>query len=163
MTDLHTAARMARELLSEAINYTSSQAFSPSMTRDIAKGLADLDQALEQPQDEFQHGTCAECGVTSTDNSMHALYCVDCISKMEQPQPEPVARVTGYYAGRCVIEPLNRALVMPDGMALYTHPPHREWQGLSDDEQFKLAKDSMDKSRHWLVAQVEAALKARNA
>ena len=47
-------------------------------------------------------------------------------SYMSVPQyehPDPVAYVTGYYGGRCVIEPLNPAMVMPSGMALYTTPP----------------------------------------
>ena len=44
----------------------------------------------------------------------------------QQEKQEPVAYVSGYYAGRCVIEPLNRAMVMPDGMALYTTPPQRQ-------------------------------------
>ena len=35
---------------------------------------------------------------------------------------EPVARVTGYHAGRCVIEPLDHVSVFPTGMAVYTHP-----------------------------------------
>ncbi len=35
---------------------------------------------------------------------------------------EPVARVMGYHGGRCVIEPLNPAVVLPVGIALYTHP-----------------------------------------
>ena len=48
---------------------------------------------------------------------------------------EPVARVVGYYAGRCVIEPLDRAMVMPDNMALYAHSqPKREWLGLTPEE-----------------------------
>ena len=42
------------------------------------------------------------------------------LAKVEQG--EPVARVTGYHAGRCVIEPLDRATVFPAGMAVYTHP-----------------------------------------
>ena len=46
---------------------------------------------------------------------------------LEQPaQQEPVARVVGYYAGRCVIEPLDPAAVMPNNMALYTRPQARE-------------------------------------
>ena len=40
--------------------------------------------------------------------------------------------------------------------------PKREWVGLTDDEELKLAQDSMGKSRHWLVAQVEAKLKEKN-
>ena len=36
---------------------------------------------------------------------------------------KPIAAVTGWYDGRCVIEPLDRALAIPVGMALYTAPP----------------------------------------
>ena len=38
------------------------------------------------------------------------------------PQSQPVARVTGYYAGRCVIEPLDGKTVYPTGMAVYSAP-----------------------------------------
>lgn len=38
-------------------------------------------------------------------------------SKTEEHKP--IAYVTGYHDGRCVIEPLNRAMVLPTGMALY--------------------------------------------
>lgn len=47
--------------------------------------------------------------------------------------------------------------------------PHREpeqepvaWIELTDEEQLELARDSMGRSRHWLVAQVEAKLKEKN-
>lgn len=43
--------------------------------------------------------------------------------RAQQPQSaEAVAYVTGYHGGRCIIEPLNRAAVLPTGMALYSHP-----------------------------------------
>jgi len=41
---------------------------------------------------------------------------------------EPVAYVTGYHNGRCVITPLNPALLMPSGMALYIAPPRKPKQ-----------------------------------
>ena len=34
----------------------------------------------------------------------------------------PIARVTGWYGGHLVIEPTNRAVTMPVGMALYGSP-----------------------------------------
>lgn len=40
-------------------------------------------------------------------------------SQLADATLEPVARVTGYHGGRCVVEPLNRALVLPIDMALY--------------------------------------------
>jgi len=43
-----------------------------------------------------------------------------------QPTQEPVARVTGVYGGRFTYEPINRAMVLPIGMALYAAPPAQE-------------------------------------
>jgi hypothetical protein len=39
------------------------------------------------------------------------------------PVQEPVAWVTGFYAGRCVIKTINPAAILPVGVALYTTPP----------------------------------------
>ena len=36
---------------------------------------------------------------------------------------KPIARVVGYHAGRCVIEPTNPADVLPTGMALFDAAP----------------------------------------
>lgn len=38
---------------------------------------------------------------------------------------EPVAYVTGYFDGRCVIKPIE-PVFLPTGMALYRSPPKRE-------------------------------------
>jgi hypothetical protein len=35
----------------------------------------------------------------------------------------PVAYVTGYNNGYCVVQPTNSAAVLSTGLALYTHPP----------------------------------------
>ena len=40
-------------------------------------------------------------------------------------------------------------------------PPQRTWVGMTDEEELQLA-GVMDKSRHWLVAAVEAKLKEKN-
>jgi len=45
----------------------------------------------------------------------------------------------------------------------HTTPQQRTWVGLTDDEQMALLKDSDGKTRHWLVWQVEAKLKEKNA
>ena len=55
-------------------------------------------------------------------------------SQPKQDQDKPVAVVTGVYGGRFIVEPTNRAMVLPDNVALYTRPQHREWVGLTDDE-----------------------------
>ena len=45
---------------------------------------------------------------------------------------KPVAYVTGYHQGHCVIQPTDPAVVLPVGMALYRAPT--DWVGLTDVE-----------------------------
>ena len=47
---------------------------------------------------------------------------IDPASIYKQPAQEPVARVTGVYGGRFTYEPINPAMVLPIGMALYAGP-----------------------------------------
>jgi len=47
---------------------------------------------------------------------------------------EPVARVSGVYGGRFTYDPINRATILPVGMALYSAPPQRQWVGLTYEE-----------------------------
>jgi len=52
-----------------------------------------------------------------------------------KPVQEPVAYVTGVYGGRFTYAPLNPAMVLPTGIALYSTPQHTTtWVGLTDDE-----------------------------
>ena len=41
---------------------------------------------------------------------------------LAQPAQKPVAYVTGMSFGRFIVEPLNPAMVLPVGMALYSAP-----------------------------------------
>lgn len=41
---------------------------------------------------------------------------------LAQPAQEPVARVSGTYGGKFVYDPINRATILPVGMALYSSP-----------------------------------------
>ena len=45
---------------------------------------------------------------------------------------EPVGYVSGFYGGYCVIQPLDPAVVLPVGLALYRAPTG--WVGLADAE-----------------------------
>ena len=51
---------------------------------------------------------------------------------LAKPAQEPVACVTGTYGGMFVVGPLNAAMVLPVGMALYAGP-QRPWVGLTDE------------------------------
>jgi hypothetical protein len=44
-------------------------------------------------------------------------------TSQESRQVEPVAYVTGYSKGYAVVQPVDRSLLMPVGMALYRSPP----------------------------------------
>jgi hypothetical protein len=57
---------------------------------------------------------------------------------LAEPEQEPVACVTGAYAGHFTVVPTNPALVLTTGMALYTHPPQRK--PLTDEEIRDIAK-----------------------
>ena len=85
---------------------------------------------------------------------------------MKKPEPEPVAVVTGVYGGRFVVEPINASMVLPVHMALYTAPPQREWQGLTDEEIYALWEHSEviggDESFRESYYVIEAKLKEKN-
>jgi hypothetical protein len=77
---------------------------------------------------------------------------------LETEKQEPVAHITGFHNGHCVIKPIDPALVLPVGMALYRAPT--EWVGLTDDDYEELLR-----TRDWgvcLIEAVEAKLKEKN-
>jgi len=57
-------------------------------------------------------------------------YVCECES-WEEPKQQPVGYVSGFYGGYCVIQPLDPAVVLPVGMALYRA---KEWVGMTDEE-----------------------------
>ena len=63
---------------------------------------------------------CLDCG--SHNIGIPATYDSLVNSVKAQPVQEPVAYVTGMSFGRFIVEPLNRAMVLPVGMALYSSP-----------------------------------------
>ena len=69
----------------------------------------------------------------------------------------PVAYVTGFHNGHCVIQPIDPAVVLPVGLALYRAPT--EWVGLTDEdmEVLFLNEDGVRFARY-----IEAKLKEKN-
>ena len=60
---------------------------------------------------------------------------------------QPVARVTGYYGGRCVIEPLDRKSIFPVGMAMYVSGGSADaidWEGVAADQAMTIAMMQVD-------------------
>jgi len=80
---------------------------------------------------------------------------------MEQ---QPVAYVTGFHNGHCVIQSIDPAVVLPAGMALYRAPT--EWVGLTDEEIKEIVGPWGDTPikgyTRKLFDQIEAKLKEKN-
>lgn len=142
---------------------------------DTVKASDALNQALEQQEQPDSKDCDGQCG--------NDAYC-DACPKREQPervrrtwwgeeteyrytpQPEPAAwRAEASYWTRYESIPVEwRKYAVP----LYTHPPRREWVGLTDEEINTLGKRmfgfTYDAGADGAFARaIEAALKARNA
>jgi hypothetical protein len=78
-------------------------------------------------------------------------------ARLAQPEPEPVATV--WVQAGDIQSQIRPGL--PPGTKLYTAPPQRNWQGLTDDERTYLAWES-NNGPH-CVAMTEAKLKEKNA
>jgi hypothetical protein len=80
---------------------------------------------------------------------------------------EPVARVMGTYGGMFVVAPLNSAMVLPVGMALYATPQHTAtWVRLTDEEIKEIVGPYGDTPikgyTRKLFDQIEAKLRSKN-
>ena len=86
----------------------------PTLTHGLLVKLADVEavinEALAQPAQE----------PTSGDYALG--YAEGFNDACKKPAQEPVAYVTGVYGGRFVVAPLNPAMILPTGMALYAGP-----------------------------------------
>ena len=86
-------------------------------------------------------------------------------ARLAQPEPEPVA---WYYAGSDIewhsialnadLDDAQKANCTP----LYTAPPQREWQGLTDEELRDIFDSCQIGERGYVAAMVEAKLKEKN-
>jgi hypothetical protein len=140
-----------------------------------SEAMDDLREALAQPQDHIRDVTKKVQGkwVGLTHDEIMEMTCHESLiryfeAKLKEkntpkvvPQEvtegnasevrstdtgEPVAYVTGTYGGRFVVEPVNRAMVLPVGMAFYTTPPSVEAMRIETLE--KVAKVCDDLYKH---------------
>jgi len=92
--------------------------------------VADFKAALAQPAQKpinllEARKIAAEYGTPDLQIDSGNLYFAlsKCLEHIDaQPAQEPVAYVTGMSFGRFIVEPLNPAMVLPVGMALYSLP-----------------------------------------
>jgi hypothetical protein len=173
MADLRTAAQQALEALDE-MEYESEMPAIAALraalavpARPLCKGIPRRGCNYLNPCDT----ACNKCGEIHHHHQMVAQF-----QAAEQPEQEPVAIVAMdvsmphlYYGGEYLGQKPDSKMAMllkglPVGTMLYTHPPRREWQGLTDDENNELSITMVKghKSVNWLARTIEAALRSKN-
>jgi hypothetical protein len=126
--ELAGSASMCWEHVDRAGVFQSTQAADV-----VAAAIAEIRQRMKDapPRREWRN----QCGETCE----RAKLCAVCAKGLEQPeQAVPVAWIQPDHLHKarqapflCRVEPTKR---MSDFVAIYTHPPRREWQGLTDEE-----------------------------
>jgi len=86
---------------------------------------------------------------------------VERVDETSKCKHEPVAYVSGYTNGECVVAPMNRATVFSVGTGFYTALPKREWVGLTDEEIDTWNIVGHESLREFVRA-IEAKLKEKN-
>ena len=84
---------------------------------------------------------------------------------LEQPEQEPVAWMVYTQDGKSVCVTDHPAdFIEWRSFPLYTHPPRREWRGVTEKEIDAVWEDAQVFNTHYDIARaIEAALKERNA
>jgi len=79
---------------------------------------------------------------------------------LEQPEQEPVAWMT---PGKDIITCNGAGTRFNDWIPLFTHPPRREWRGLTEEEIYPLySEPSSDAEMVEFARAIEAALRSKN-
>jgi len=143
-----------RELLQDALD-----ALTYVGDKDIYSGTIDALRArLAQPENKFNPDWDAIAVMVEEQQRM-AKRIEELEARLAQPEQEPVAWVShnaGLYHGK-PDESLNP-------LPLYTTPPQREWQGLTDEEVMSLLPGAVRLPPGWVdtVRAIEAKLKEKN-
>ena len=123
--------------------------------------LCRYEQGVHMPRTKTLASICRALGVPL--NELLGPFKVKSEVTAEQSMSKPVGYVSGFYGGYCVIQPLDPAVVLPVGMALYRAPT--EWVGLTDEEVYQAESgcwflDEFDKTL--FARAIEAKLKEKN-
>jgi hypothetical protein len=86
--------------------------------------MAKRAMAADKLQETVSFPCCGYTDAIKWNQFNGVVQCHMCgqVYTVAQPAQEPVAYVTGVYGGMFVVAPLNFAMVLPDGMALYAGP-----------------------------------------
>lgn len=103
-------------------------------------------------------GWRCEAPLKAADAAIHALE-----AALEQPEQEPFGYIwpTGRHPEFRYIQQMRDGVA---GMPLYTHPPRREWRGLTEEEIDAVWEDAQVFNTHYDIARaIEQSLKEKNA
>ena len=78
-------------------------------------------EALKQALTELLWYEEAGLGRISSCDAIHTIR--EVLAEQPAQQQEPVAVVSGYYGGQCVILPIDPARIFNSNTVLYTSPP----------------------------------------
>jgi hypothetical protein len=126
-----------------------------SLREAAQQALEALEAMAEGAEDECGEPTCRDCKawrpVWAAMASLRAA--------LEQPEQEPVAWMVYTQDGKSVCVTDNPAdFIEWRSFPLFTHPPRREWRGLTEEE--AAACWFVSSVKTWQA--IEAALKERN-
>jgi hypothetical protein len=105
------------EILSDDDHIDGLAAAPPALTSTLTIGR----MTATAGEDGRYHFEPTVMPAPSAEPTTECTTCGAIVLGVAEPS-EPIAIVTGVHAGRTVVEPINRALVLPVGMALYAHP-----------------------------------------
>ena len=133
-----------------------------------AKGTV-LEQTLRRVWDEMPHTAVMDALIGGT-GVMLGDKRIDPASIYKQPEQEPVAWVCYGSASdeKHTIDYRQEDIdAIPVGTMLYTAPPQRQWQGLTDEEVSKLIDNEIGFNSCWgpeeqFARAIEAKLKKKN-
>jgi hypothetical protein len=155
MTTLREAAQQALEAL-EATHYDVGSAEKQRLQ--VMDAITALRAALAQK--EHEPTVRYKCTVVDAQHPNGVPF--EQWVNAPQEEPEPVAP----YAWMAVGGTIWRRKTSEDDVPLYTHPPRREWQGLSEEEIRRMGIETPGQQGGWNLAfarAVESALKEKNA
>jgi hypothetical protein len=82
------------------------------------------DEALDLAQKALEDACGNRCNAEY--NPCFQREAITAIKASREIKDEPVAVVSGYFGGQCVVQPLNTARIFNSGTAFYTTPPQRK-------------------------------------
>jgi hypothetical protein len=114
-------------------------------------------QALEALEMYINMDTHDEAHILEVDIAPKAITALR--AALEQPEQEPVAWMHTNGVGHRYfrLKPQDKVF---NPVPLYTHPPHREWQGLTDRELDEFTEAKL--GTYDLCLEIEASLKEKN-